>query len=141
MITRKVDPALAAGCTMVLKPTSQTPYSAPDVTELTKRARISKDVFSVVTGSAGEFGGTASLEANAILAPLNLPGYLHAQACKLLHAIGGATSMDDVQRAADRAKGFALGVETLRALNPVDVECLYLAFDYVEQVRQAELGG
>ncbi|MNW04362.1 hypothetical protein D3C71_2004430 [compost metagenome] len=75
------------------------------------------------------------------MAPLNLPVYLHAQACKLLHAIGGASGLDNVQRAADRAEGFALGVETLRALNPGDVECLYLAFDYAEQVRQAELGG
>ncbi|MOA37950.1 Glutarate-semialdehyde dehydrogenase DavD [compost metagenome] len=126
---------------VVFKPRSQTPYSAPDVAELAERARIPKGVFSVVTGSTGEFGGTASLEANAILAPLNLPVYLHAQACKLLHAIGGASGLDNVQRAADRAEGFALGVETLRALNPGDVECLYLAFDYAEQVRQAELGG
>jgi hypothetical protein len=75
-----------------------------------------------------------------MLAPLNLPIDLHAQACKLLHTIGGARSLNDLRRAADRAEGFTLGVETLRALSPVNVECLYLAFDHAEQVRQAELG-
>ena len=88
----------------------------------------------------GRFGGAERLEANALLAPLNLPVDLHAQACKLLHAIGVARGLDDLRRAADRAEGFALGVEILRALTPGNVECLYLAFDYAEQVRQTELG-
>lgn len=57
MITRKAGPALAAGCTMVLKPASQTPYSALALAELAERAGIPKGVFSVVTGSAGEVGG------------------------------------------------------------------------------------
>ncbi|MCU1719503.1 NADP-dependent succinate-semialdehyde dehydrogenase [Pseudomonas sp. 5P_3.1_Bac2] len=56
MITRKAGPALAAGCTMVLKPASQTPYSALALALLAERAGIPAGVFSVVTGSAGEVG-------------------------------------------------------------------------------------
>ncbi|MCI1012199.1 aldehyde dehydrogenase family protein, partial [Pseudomonas oryzihabitans] len=56
MITRKAGPALAAGCTMVIKPASQTPYSALALVELAERAGIPKGVLSVVTGSAAEIG-------------------------------------------------------------------------------------
>ena len=52
MITRKAGPALAAGCTMVLKPAEQTPYSALAMAELAHRAGIPKGVLNVVTGSA-----------------------------------------------------------------------------------------
>lgn len=88
----------------------------------------------------GRFASAARLEANAMLAPLNLPIDLYAQACKLLYAIGNARSQNDLRSAADRAEGFVLGVNTLRALNPGDCECLGLAFDHAEQVRQSELG-
>ena len=57
MITRKCGPALAAGCTMVLKPASATPYSALALCELAERAGVPKGVFSCVTGGAGEIGG------------------------------------------------------------------------------------
>ena len=57
MITRKAGPALAAGCTMVLKPASQTPYSALALAVLAERAGVPKGVFSVVTGSSAEIGG------------------------------------------------------------------------------------
>ncbi|PZR70579.1 MAG: succinate-semialdehyde dehydrogenase (NADP(+)), partial [Stutzerimonas stutzeri] len=56
MITRKAGPALAAGCTMVIKPASQTPYSALALCELAERAGIPKGVLSVVTGSSGPIG-------------------------------------------------------------------------------------
>jgi len=56
MITRKVGPALAAGCTTVLKPASQTPLSALALGELALRAGIPKGVFNIVTGSASEIG-------------------------------------------------------------------------------------
>ena len=56
MITRKAGPALAAGCTMVIKPASQTPFSALALCELAERAGIPKGVLSVITGSAGEIG-------------------------------------------------------------------------------------
>jgi succinate-semialdehyde dehydrogenase/glutarate-semialdehyde dehydrogenase len=57
MITRKAGPALASGCTMVLKPASQTPYSALALCELAERAGVPKGVFSCVTGAAKEIGG------------------------------------------------------------------------------------
>jgi succinate-semialdehyde dehydrogenase/glutarate-semialdehyde dehydrogenase len=56
MITRKAGPALAAGCTMVVKPASQTPLSALALAELAERAGVPKGVFSVLTGKAGEIG-------------------------------------------------------------------------------------
>ena len=57
MITRKAGAALAAGCTMVLKPASQTPLSALAIAELAHRAGIPKGVFNVITGSSREIGG------------------------------------------------------------------------------------
>ncbi|MNG75223.1 Glutarate-semialdehyde dehydrogenase DavD [compost metagenome] len=72
MITRKAGPALAAGCTMVLKPASQTPYSALALAELAERAGIPKGVLSVVTGSAGEVGG--ELTGNPIVRKLTFTG-------------------------------------------------------------------
>jgi succinate-semialdehyde dehydrogenase/glutarate-semialdehyde dehydrogenase len=50
MITRKAGPAIAAGCTVVLKPASQTPFSALALAELAERAGLPKGVFNVVTG-------------------------------------------------------------------------------------------
>jgi succinate-semialdehyde dehydrogenase/glutarate-semialdehyde dehydrogenase len=58
MVTRKAGPALAAGCTMVLKPASQTPFSALAMTALAHEAGVPAGVFNVVTGSAAEIGGT-----------------------------------------------------------------------------------
>ncbi|MEB0077770.1 NADP-dependent succinate-semialdehyde dehydrogenase [Pseudomonas sp. CCI3.2] len=72
MITRKAGPALAAGCTMVLKPASQTPFSALALAELAHRAGIPKGVFSVVTGSAGDIGG--ELTSNPIVRKLSFTG-------------------------------------------------------------------
>jgi len=56
MITRKVAPALAAGCTMVLKPAPQTPFSALALCELAERAGVPKGVFSCVLGHEVEIG-------------------------------------------------------------------------------------
>lgn len=56
MITRKVAPALAAGCTVVVKPATQTPLSALALCELAERAGVPAGVLSVVTGSSGEIG-------------------------------------------------------------------------------------
>ncbi|WP_172152245.1 MULTISPECIES: NADP-dependent succinate-semialdehyde dehydrogenase [Pseudomonas] len=72
MITRKAGPALAAGCTMVLKPASQTPYSALALATLAEKAGIPPGVFSVVTGSAGEVGG--ELTGNPIVRKLTFTG-------------------------------------------------------------------
>jgi len=57
MITRKCAPAMAAGCTVVVRPASQTPFSALALAELADRAGIPKGVINVVTGSSREMGG------------------------------------------------------------------------------------
>jgi succinate-semialdehyde dehydrogenase/glutarate-semialdehyde dehydrogenase len=72
MITRKAGPALAAGCTVVLKPASQTPFSALALAELADRAGVPKGVFNVITGSAKEIG--AELTANPIVRKLSFTG-------------------------------------------------------------------
>ncbi|SIQ84166.1 succinate-semialdehyde dehydrogenase / glutarate-semialdehyde dehydrogenase [Rhizobium sp. RU20A] len=57
MITRKAGPAFAAGCAMVLKPASQTPFSAIALGVLGERAGLPAGLFSVITGSASAIGG------------------------------------------------------------------------------------
>ncbi|WGF90722.1 NAD-dependent succinate-semialdehyde dehydrogenase [Marinivivus vitaminiproducens] len=57
MITRKVGPALAAGCTVVARPASQTPYCALALAELAERAGLPKGVLNVLTGSSKAIGG------------------------------------------------------------------------------------
>jgi succinate-semialdehyde dehydrogenase/glutarate-semialdehyde dehydrogenase len=56
MITRKVAPALAVGCTVVCKPASETPLSALALAELAERAGMPKGVFNVITGKASAIG-------------------------------------------------------------------------------------
>ncbi|MEQ8968670.1 MAG: NADP-dependent succinate-semialdehyde dehydrogenase [Azospirillaceae bacterium] len=72
MITRKVGPALAAGCPMVVKPATATPYSALALAELAERAGVPAGVFSVVTGSSGEIG--PELTGNPIVRKLTFTG-------------------------------------------------------------------
>src|SRR5665647_2772990 len=72
MITRKAGPALAAGCTMVVKPASATPFSALALAELGKRAGIPAAVFSVVTGSAAAIGD--ELTAHPLVRKLTFTG-------------------------------------------------------------------
>jgi len=57
MITRKVGPALAAGCTVVVKPATQTPYSAFALAELAERAGVPRGVLNILTGTAKDIGG------------------------------------------------------------------------------------
>jgi succinate-semialdehyde dehydrogenase/glutarate-semialdehyde dehydrogenase len=57
MITRKAGPALGAGCTIVIKPAGQTPFSALAMAELAQRAGIPDGVVNVVTGDAVAIGG------------------------------------------------------------------------------------
>ena len=56
MITRKAAPALAAGCTFVVRPASQTPYSALAIAVLAERAGIPAGVFNVLTGGSTDIG-------------------------------------------------------------------------------------
>ena len=72
MITRKAGPALAAGCTVVLKPASQTPFSALALAELAERAGVPKGVFNVITGKASEIGG--ELASNPTVRKLSFTG-------------------------------------------------------------------
>src|SRR6204780_2754536 len=72
MITRKAGPALAAGCTMVCKPATQTPYSALALAELSQRAGIPKGVFNVITGSAAAIGG--EMTSNPVVRKLTFTG-------------------------------------------------------------------
>jgi succinate-semialdehyde dehydrogenase/glutarate-semialdehyde dehydrogenase len=72
MITRKAGPAIACGCTVVLKPASQTPFSALALAELAERAGIPAGVFNIVTGSASEIGG--ELTSNPIVRKLSFTG-------------------------------------------------------------------
>jgi succinate-semialdehyde dehydrogenase / glutarate-semialdehyde dehydrogenase len=72
MITRKAGPALAAGCTFVCKPATQTPYSALAMAELAERAGVPKGVLNVLTGSASEIG--AEMTSNPIVRKLTFTG-------------------------------------------------------------------
>jgi succinate-semialdehyde dehydrogenase/glutarate-semialdehyde dehydrogenase len=72
MITRKVGPALAAGCTIVVKPATQTPFSALALADLAERAGLPKGVMSVITGPAKEIGG--ELTANPTVRKITFTG-------------------------------------------------------------------
>lgn len=72
MITRKAAPALAAGCTMVVKPAPQTPFTALALAELAHRAGIPAGVFNVITGDAVAIGN--ELCANPIVRKLSFTG-------------------------------------------------------------------
>ena len=87
MITRKAAPALAAGCTVVLKPASQTPFSALALAELAERAGVPKGVFNVITGKASEIG--AELASHPAVKKLSFTG--STEIGKLLMAQCSAT--------------------------------------------------
>ncbi|MFK0109026.1 NAD-dependent succinate-semialdehyde dehydrogenase [Streptomyces sp. NPDC091217] len=72
MITRKAGPALAAGCTMVLKPAEQTPLTALALAELAERAGVPAGVFNVLTGHPREIG--PELTANPLVRKITFTG-------------------------------------------------------------------
>ncbi len=72
MIARKVGPALAAGCPMVVKPAEATPYSALAMAVLAERAGVPAGVFSVITGDARAIGG--EMTSNPIVRKLSFTG-------------------------------------------------------------------
>ena len=72
MITRKVAPALAAGCTIIVKPAQQTPLSALALAELAQRAGVPSGVFSVLTGGSQAIGGM--LTASPLVRKLTFTG-------------------------------------------------------------------
>jgi succinate-semialdehyde dehydrogenase/glutarate-semialdehyde dehydrogenase len=72
MIARKAAPALAAGCPVIVKPASQTPFSALALAWLADQAGIPAGVFNVVTGPAAEIG--AALTASSLVRKLSFTG-------------------------------------------------------------------
>ncbi|WP_374363068.1 NADP-dependent succinate-semialdehyde dehydrogenase [Pseudoduganella danionis] len=72
MITRKVGPALAAGCPIVVKPAELTPYSALALAVLAERAGIPAGVFNVITGDARAIGG--EMTSNPVVRKLSFTG-------------------------------------------------------------------
>jgi succinate-semialdehyde dehydrogenase/glutarate-semialdehyde dehydrogenase len=72
MITRKVGPALAAGCPMVVKPAELTPFSALALAVLAERAGVPRGVFSVITGDSKAIGG--EMTSNPIVRKLTFTG-------------------------------------------------------------------
>ncbi|MGB6668913.1 MAG: NADP-dependent succinate-semialdehyde dehydrogenase [Candidatus Acidiferrum sp.] len=72
MITRKAGPAIGSGCTVVVKPAEQTPFSALALAELAERAGVPKGVLNIVTGSPTEIG--AELTSNPIVRKLSFTG-------------------------------------------------------------------
>src|SRR3954467_10691555 len=72
MITRRAGPALAAGCTVIIKPAGQTPYSALALAELGERAGIPKGVLNILTGDSKAIG--AELCSNPIVRKLSFTG-------------------------------------------------------------------
>ncbi len=72
MLARKIGPALAAGCTVVCKPASQTPFSALAMAELGEQAGLPAGVFNVVTGQARAIGG--ELTGNSLVRKLTFTG-------------------------------------------------------------------
>ena len=87
MITRKAGPAIAAGCTVVLKPASQTPFSALALAELAERAGVPAGVFNVITGSATEIG--AELTSHPVVRKVSFTG--STEIGKLLMAQSAST--------------------------------------------------
>jgi succinate-semialdehyde dehydrogenase/glutarate-semialdehyde dehydrogenase len=72
MITRKAAPALAAGCTIVLKPASATPFSALALAKLAERAGVPQGVFNVITGDSRVIG--KELTGNPVVRKLTFTG-------------------------------------------------------------------
>ena len=72
MITRKAGPALAAGCPIVIKPATETPFSALAMAELAERAGVLKGIVNVITGTAREIGG--EMTGNPIVRKLTFTG-------------------------------------------------------------------
>ncbi|MEG3663293.1 NAD-dependent succinate-semialdehyde dehydrogenase [Celeribacter halophilus] len=92
MIARKAAPAFAAGCAMILKPASQTPYSAIALAVLGERAGLPPGLFSVITGAASEIG--AELTESPVIRKLTFTGSteigakLYAQSAPTIKKLG-----------------------------------------------------
>jgi succinate-semialdehyde dehydrogenase/glutarate-semialdehyde dehydrogenase len=72
MVTRKVGPALAAGCTLILKPSEETPLSAFALAVLAEEAGVPAGVFNIVSGDAPAIG--SALQASSVVRKLSFTG-------------------------------------------------------------------
>lgn len=137
MLTRKAAAALAAGCTVVAHPSSQTPFSALALAELAERAGFPAGVFNVLTGDAPEIVG--AMTASPVVRALSFTGsteigrLLYAQSApsikRLVMELGGhapflAFADCDVDRAVDCAISakFATSGQDCLAANRFDIE-------------------
>ncbi|WP_336356837.1 hypothetical protein [Pseudomonas granadensis] len=109
--------------------------------EAMKPGALSPAQVAALTAQSTEtfVSGNDELAQHDPLFVLNLPKAVHYRALKLLSNIARATTVADTLHAADRAEGFVLGIETVKALNPGAAEALYLVFDDASQARQAAL--
>jgi succinate-semialdehyde dehydrogenase/glutarate-semialdehyde dehydrogenase len=87
MIARKLGPALAVGCTIVIKPASQTPYSGLAWGVLCEQAGVPKGVVNIVTGAASEIGG--ALTSSPLVRKISFTG--STEIGKVLLAQGAST--------------------------------------------------
>jgi succinate-semialdehyde dehydrogenase/glutarate-semialdehyde dehydrogenase len=92
MITRKAGPALAVGCTMVLKPASETPLTALALAALAEKAGIPKGVFNVITGKASVIGkeltGNPTVRALSFTGSTEIGRILMAQCAPTIKKLG-----------------------------------------------------
>jgi succinate-semialdehyde dehydrogenase / glutarate-semialdehyde dehydrogenase len=123
MITRKAGPALAADCTMMLKPATATPFSVLALCELAELAGVPKGVFSCVTGPSNEVGG--ELTSNPTVRKLTFTG--STEVGKLL-----------MQQCADTVKKLSLELGGNAPFIVFD-ECRYR--DGGQELAPAEAGG
>ncbi|HEV7227872.1 NAD-dependent succinate-semialdehyde dehydrogenase [Brevundimonas sp.] len=159
MLTRKLGPAFAAGCTAVVKPASQTPFTAIALAELADRAGLPKGVLNVVTGDAATIGGV--LTASPLIRKLSFTGSTPvgrklAEQCaptlkRVSMELGGAAPLivftdADLEHAAEETvKGkFRNAGQTCVCPNRVYVEAL-VAAEYArvlaEKVAALTVGG
>lgn len=158
MITRKAGPALAAGCTLVLKPASQTPLSAFALAELARRAGVPAGVFSVVTGDARMIG--EEFCSNPLVAKITFTGSTEVGRWLLRKSADGVkkTSMElggnapfivfddaDVDAAVEGAmiSKFRNAGQTCVCANRIYVQAgVYDAFSekLIDKVRQLKIG-
>ena len=92
MLTRKIAPALAAGCTVVCKPANATPLSAYAFTELAERAGIPAGVINMLTGETAAIG--EELTSNAIVRKLTFTGSTPVGKKLMAACAGGQTHLD-----------------------------------------------
>ncbi|MCS6930298.1 MAG: NAD-dependent succinate-semialdehyde dehydrogenase [Saprospiraceae bacterium] len=159
MITRKVAPALAAGCTVVVKPSEETPLSALALAELAERAGFPPGVFNVVTGLDADAIGRALTESPAVrklsFTGSTAVGKLLMRRCadtvkKISLELGGNAPFivfddADVDAAVEGAiaSKFRNTGQTCICANRIFVQnAVYEAFvaKFTEQVRQQKMG-